>query len=117
MHFPYYYVNVLSYLIYISGTFDTKDGSVKFVPLDNFPSGSDAILDETTAVYVPNLNRIYIFGGVQDVPSRRIWRRLNDIWCVDLPPPTPSPTLPLLNGSNHPDTRVCAFQEWVKKVQ
>jgi hypothetical protein len=66
-------------------------------------------LDFTTAVYVEKLNRIYILGGKQDIPSGG-WNHLDGILYIDLPPPptpTPSPssTFPLhrlLNCSHVP---------------
>jgi hypothetical protein len=62
------------------------DGSIKFLQVDNFPSRHDASLDDSTAVYVHKLNRIYIFGGWNE---KRI---LDGIWYIDLPtPPTPVP--------------------------
>jgi hypothetical protein len=41
-----------------------QDASTEFLPVVNFPARSGSYFDATSAVYVDQLNRIYIFGGV-----------------------------------------------------
>jgi hypothetical protein len=64
--------------------FNPEDLSLEFLPVGGDYPGSPngTVFDETSAVYVDKLNRIYMFGGVtrRDVSSQY----KNAIWYIDL---------------------------------
>jgi hypothetical protein len=74
-----------------------EDASVtEFVPVTNYPGERGAILDNTAAVYVEKLNRIYIFGGLTIING--VSSYLDKIWYIDLS----SPPVPAFDCSNLP---------------
>jgi hypothetical protein len=48
----------------------------------NYPGGIGTTFDLTTAVFVENLQRIYIFGGVKI--TNETFKYLDTIWYIDL---------------------------------
>jgi hypothetical protein len=57
------------------------DASTEFLSVANFPAGEGSFFDDTTAVYVDKLNRIYIFGGYRYNGTNTY---LDSIWYIDL---------------------------------
>jgi hypothetical protein len=72
------------------------DASVtEFLPVTNYPGVDGAIFENTAAVYVEKLNRIYIFGGMATTDGYP--RYLDKIWYIDI---LSSPPVPAFNCSN-----------------
>jgi hypothetical protein len=68
------------------------------LPVTNYPGADGAIFDNTAAVYVEKLNRIYILGGM--TITEGFSRYLDKIWYIDLP--SPSTPVPVFDCSNSP---------------
>jgi hypothetical protein len=86
-----------------------EDASVtEFVPVTNYPGGDGAILDNTAAIYVEKLNRIYIFGGL--TITNGVSSYLDKIWYIDLqsPPPVPAFNCSGLPHGSYPHPTDCA---------
>jgi hypothetical protein len=74
-----------------------EDASVtEFFPVTNYLGGAGVILNNTAAVYVKKLNRIYIFGGL--TIKNGVSCYLDKIWYIDLS----SPPVPTFDCSNLP---------------
>lgn len=65
-------------------SFNTLTQSGERLDVDNLPSWDNATFDLAEAVYVPYLNRVYIFGG-----RRGLFQYLDTIWYMDLQPVNP----------------------------
>jgi hypothetical protein len=63
------------------------DASTEFTPVTNYPGVNGTYFDDTSAVFVEKLNRIYIFGGYTQTNGS--WKYHDSIWYIELPPPPP----------------------------
>jgi hypothetical protein len=84
------------------------DASTEFIPVTNFPAGNGSYFDETSAVYVEKLGRIYIFGGRTSYFTGTT--TLHDsIWYIDLPSPPTFDCSNLAHGSYPHPTDCSSF--------
>jgi len=72
----------------------------KFWPVDNFPSRNNAYFRYAATTYVPELPRIYMFGG-----HNGTYR--SEIWYIDLPvrDEVTTTTLPITTPTPSPNGR------------
>jgi hypothetical protein len=96
--------NLRIYRVNLEDAFVTE-----FLPVLNYPGADGAIFDNTAAVYVEKLNRIYIFGGLTITDG--YLRYLDKIWHIDLP--SPSPPVPSLNSANLPQGSYLIILLWL----
>jgi hypothetical protein len=83
------------------------DASTEFTPVTNYPGISGTAFDETTAVYVEKLNRIYFFGG--RTMTNGTVKYQDSIWFIDLPSPPAFDCSNLTHGSYPHPTDCSSF--------
>jgi hypothetical protein len=81
------------------------DASTEFIPVTNYPGVNGTVFDYTTAVFVEQMNRIYIFGGYSVTNSDGH----DSIWYIDLPSPPTFDCSNLTHGSYPHPTDCSSF--------
>jgi hypothetical protein len=84
------------------------DASTEFHSVANFPAGNGSYFDDTSAVYIDKLNRIYIFGGSTETHGGS-YNLHDSIWHIDLPsPPVPAFDCSNLSQGSYPNPIHCS---------
>jgi hypothetical protein len=83
------------------------DASTEFIPVTNYSGVSGTVFDGTTAVFVENLNWIYIFGGYTKRGGS--YEDLDSIWFIDLQRPPAFDCSNMTHGSYPHPTDCSSF--------
>jgi hypothetical protein len=82
-----------------------EDASTEFIPVINYPGANVSFFDLTGAVFVENLNRIYIFGGYTLTNGSKKYH--DSTWYINLPS-TPAFRCFNLTQGSYPHPTDCA---------
>lgn len=64
--------------------FQMQSWTGKYCPVVGLPGGDDVLFSRTGIAFVPNLNRLYVFGGASQNLNNYLETTHDTIWVIDV---------------------------------
>jgi hypothetical protein len=108
--FYYFFTEMFNTMFFKIFSLKLDDVSTEFLPVADYPGGNETVFDDTAAVFVEKLNRIYIFGGLTRNRTGVVATYHDSIWYIDLSssPPVPSFDCSNLTHGSYPHPTDCS---------